>query len=184
MFCGAAIIHNVFVWQKEKTICVRHNAIAAAMLATSPTGAMANQSLLTPITPPSQFLNQNSFGNHNVSSHNLTGGTYIPSVARQSSPTTNLLNLVNHSHIGNAANNTSQLSHNALTPALSGNHSHLSFNNHNTLFANYGLRPAVGTPPPLKVQPNRDATRSISPGNLDVSNGTTSTSQHELSTLV
>lgn len=208
VFCGAAIVHNVFVWQKEKTICVRHNAVAAAMLATSPSmgggGGMGNQSLLTPITPPSQFLNQNSMGNHNMSNHNLTGGTYIPSLsaARTASPTTNLLNLnlgqLNHSHmngpIGNAnhtplTHTTSQLSHTPITPVtpLSGNHSHMSFhNNHSALFANYGLRPAAATPPPMK-QTNRDATGSISPGlpcNLDVSNATTSNSQHELSTLV
>ncbi|XP_073828384.1 uncharacterized protein [Musca autumnalis] len=48
IFCGAAMVHNVFVWQKEKTISYRSPA------------AMQHMSLISqigPLTPPVQFLN-------------------------------------------------------------------------------------------------------------------------------
>lgn len=48
VFCGGAMVHNVFVWQKEKTICVRQGPLNLN-LSLSPQ--------LSTITPPAQFLN-------------------------------------------------------------------------------------------------------------------------------
>lgn len=190
-------MHNVFVWQKEKTICVRKSAAAAAMSAStvSASGLLGNQSLLTPITPPMQFLNHHISNNNN--NHNNSTANHV-STPTSGSNTTNLLHL-NHVHhmnggLPNGNANHTPLTHTPVTP-LSGNHSHLSFNNHASILASYGLRPAATTPPPLKMGNGtsvsnlmggggRDATGSVSPGNLDISTATTSNSQHELSTLV
>lgn len=184
MFCGAAIVHNVFIWQKEKTICVRKSAVMAAAANTS-SGLLGNHSLLTPITPPMQFLNHHQQAQHH-SGNNNAGNALNSSIATPTS--TNLL--LNHVHLGNGslpngnANHT-PLPHTPVTPItpLSANHSHLGFN-HASILASYGLRPAAATPPPLKLGSGRDATGSVSPGNLDISTATTSNSQHELSTLV
>ncbi|XP_055842208.1 uncharacterized protein LOC129909202 [Episyrphus balteatus] len=143
VFCGGAMVHNVFVWQKEKTICVRNHSM--------------NMSALSAITPPVQFMN------HSTSNH---------------------LNLNSTSH------SNAQIHPTSVTP-LSPNHSHGSFNH--SCAAGFSMRPSTATPPTPKVLSNgcvpiggREASGSVSPGlpqTLDMSN-VTSTSQHELSTLV
>lgn len=167
LFCGGAMVHNVFVWQKEKTISVRQMAMPLNISA---------------ISPPTPFLNHNSTAttNHQVSfnpnlnfnqSHNTTFNQtpITPAPLHTFSRTTPVTQL---------------------TP-MSGNHSHMSFGHP---YLPYGMRTATATPPTPKVGPistnlnGRDASGSISPGigpTLDVSSVTaTNSPHHELSTLV
>uniref|UniRef100_A0A336LL66 CSON013657 protein n=1 Tax=Culicoides sonorensis TaxID=179676 RepID=A0A336LL66_CULSO len=169
LFCGGAMVHNVFVWQKEKTISVRQMAMPLNISA---------------ISPPTPYLNPNSTAtsNHQVSfspnlnfnqSHNTTFNQtpIIPATHHTFSRTTPVTQL---------------------TP-MSGNHSHISFGHP---YLPYGVRTATATPPTPKVGTNitnmngRDASGSISPGigpppTLDVSSVTaTNSPHHELSTLV
>lgn len=186
VFCGAAIVHNVFVWQKEKTICGRQSAMSISNV--SATSAMlGNQTLLTPITPPMQFMSHNH--------HNSATTNHLSTPTSALLNTTNLLHL-NHVHhnggLPNGHSNHTPLPHTPVTPItpLSANLSHHSFNNHTSMLAGYSLRPAAATPQPMGNGNSvsnllgRDASRSVSPGNLDISTATTSNSQHELSTLV
>lgn len=183
-------MHNVFVWQKEKTICVKSAAAAMSASTVSASGLLGNQSLLTPITPPMQFLN------HHISNNNNNNSNHNNSTVNHTPASTNLLHLNHVNHHMNGGLPNGNANHTPVTPItpLSANHSHLSFNNHASILASYGLRPAA-TPPPLKmgngtssvsnlIGGGRDATGSVSPGNLDISTATTSNSQHELSTLV
>lgn len=205
MFCGAAIVHNVFVWQKEKTICVRQAAVMSISNVSTTSNILGNQTLLTPITPPMQFLNHNLlYNNNNNGNHMSTPTSSGPATAALN--TANLLHL-NHVHMnggplangggGGRNSNHTPLPHTPVTPItpLSGNHSHLSFSNNNNLsiLAGYNIRPAAATPQPLMGNGtsvtnlmSRDGSGSVSPGNgnLDISTATTSNSQHELSTLV
>lgn len=173
VFCGAAIVHNVFIWQKEKTICIREAAVMSI--------SNVSATLLTPITPPMQFMNHLiTTNNHSTTSNHVATPT--------SALNTNLLHL-NHVHMHHGSNHT-PLPHTPVTPItpLSANHSHHSFNNNTSVLAGYNIRPAAPTPQPLGNGTavslmGRDASGSISPG-LDISTATTSNSQHELSTLV
>lgn len=166
VFCGCAMVHNVFVWQKEKTICVRQNPMNLNLSLHAP---------ISTISPPVQFLNHNHNGggiNHmmhsNHNNHNHTPLTHISQISH-TTPVT------------------------PVTP-LSPNHSHVSFNHSYVPVApTYGVRAATATPPTPKVGGNnpsngRDACGSVSPGmpngTLELSNVTTTNSPHELSTLV
>lgn len=196
VFCGAAIVHNVFVWQKEKTICVRQDAVMNISHVSTTSGLLGNQTLLTPITPPMQFLNHNHHHHQqhsNNNNHNPVLGNHLSTPTSNSAllNTANLLHLNHVHHMNNGGNsNHTPLPHTPVTP-LSANHSHLSFSN-NPMLAGYNLRPAAATPQPMGNGTSvsnlmgRDASGSVSPGNgnLDISTATTSNSQHELSTLV
>ncbi|XP_037808294.1 uncharacterized protein LOC119601430 [Lucilia sericata] len=155
IFCGAAMVHNVFVWQKEKTISYR----------SAPLNHMSMVSQIGPITPPIQFLNP-----HPIHPPHLN---------------------FNQSNISTVLHPTS------ITP-VSPNHSHGSFNPLTALSSSFMMRPSTATPPTPKPIANggclstlggataREASGSVSPGlppTLDMSN-VTSTSLHELSTLV
>lgn len=147
------MVHNVFVWQKEKTISYR----------TAPINQMSLMSQIGPITPPMQFLSPHAPAHLNF----------------------------NHSNISTVLHPTS------ITP-VSPNHSHGSFNPLTALSSSFMMRPSTATPPTPKPIANggclsnlgggtaREASGSVSPGippTLDMSN-VTSTSLHELSTLV
>lgn len=170
LFCGGAMVHNVFVWQKEKTISVRQLAMPLNISAIS-----AQQ------TP---FFNHNSTAtsNHQVSfnpnlNFNQSHNTTFNQIPMQN-PTLQTFS---------RATPVTQL-----TP-MSGNHSHISFGHP---YLPYGMRTATATPPTPKVGPigpnlnGRDASGSISPGmrpapTLDGSSVTaTNSPHHELSTLV
>uniref|UniRef100_A0A182KBS9 Uncharacterized protein n=1 Tax=Anopheles christyi TaxID=43041 RepID=A0A182KBS9_9DIPT len=177
VFCGGAMVHNVFVWQREKTISVRQtplnlNLTLSPQISTIATAAAA---------AAHQYQNGHASGAH----HHIS------------------LNHVYSNHNHTPLTHNSQASHTTpitqLTPVtpLSGNHSHISFN-HSYVPPPYGgVRAATATPPTPKVIGsllNRDASGSVSPGmpgsgannnnNLDMSNVTTANSPHELSTLV
>lgn len=169
LFCGGAMVHNVFVWQKEKTISVRQMAMPLNISAIS---AQQNP-----------FFNHNSTatGNHQVS--------FNPNLNFNQSHNTTFNQTPMHPtlHTFSRATPVTQL-----TP-MSGNHSHISFGHP---YLPYGMRTATATPPTPKVGPigshlnGRDASGSISPGigptaTLDVSSVTaTNSPHHELSTLV
>ncbi|EDW66313.2 uncharacterized protein Dvir_GJ15621 [Drosophila virilis] len=171
VFCGGAMVHNVFVWQKEKTISYRSPPLPL------------NMSLLSTATtqlPPVQLFNNAGcqpmmplFGqqnHHSMLQHHPTSVTPV-------SP--------NHSHG----------SFNPLLCAASANNNN---NNNNgiggIINSPFLVRPATATPPtpkPIAIAANgsclmgREASGSVSPGippTLDMSNITISL--HELSTLV
>uniref|UniRef100_A0A182P403 Uncharacterized protein n=1 Tax=Anopheles epiroticus TaxID=199890 RepID=A0A182P403_9DIPT len=177
VFCGGAMVHNVFVWQREKTISVRQtplnlNLTLSPQISTISTAAAAAH----------QYQNGHASGAH----HHIS------------------LNHVYSNHNHTPLTHNSQASHTTpitqLTPVtpLSGNHSHISFNHSYVPPPYAGVRAATATPPTPKVIGsllNRDASGSVSPGmpgsgtnnnnnNLDMSNVTTANSPHELSTLV
>lgn len=178
VFCGCAMVHNVFVWQKEKTICVRQQH--PLNLNVTSTGTTATP--ISTISPPI----------HHYQNHNgINPAQHLHLVSNN-----NTITHTNHNHT--PLTHTSQMSHHTtpVTPVtpLSANHSHVSFN-HSQYLPNYGLRTATATPPTPKVgmvNPNssiligRDVSGSVTPGTgggtLDMSNVTVS--PHELSTLV
>lgn len=170
IFCGAAMVHNVFIWQKEKTICVRNQPLNYSM-----------QSQISAITPPSQFLNINT-NNAAGTNHQMTNG-HLPN-GIGSSTTTHPPSLSPH-------HQQTKLNHSHATPILpsliplSPNHSHVSFNHS-------FMRTATATPPTPKTLgsapsvANREASGSTSPGGNGTNDLSTATnlSLHELSTLV
>lgn len=160
VFCGCAMVHNVFVWQKEKTICVRQNPMNLNLSLHAP---------ISTISPPIQFLNHNSNNvnhmmhlNHNGNNHNHTPLTHI---SQMSQPVTPLS--PNHSHV-------------------SFNHSYVPIAPTYGVRAATATPPTpkVGNNP----SNGRDACGSVSPGmpngTLELSNVTSTNSPHELSTLV
>jgi hypothetical protein len=163
VFCGGAMVHNVFVWQREKTIAVRQMPLNLNL-------SMSPQ--ISTISPPAQYMNHNGHAHiHHVTHSN------------------NNNNNTNHSNYNTPLTHTTQISHTTpiaqqLTPVtpLSGNHSHISFNH------SFGVR--TTTPPTPKVNllgGARDASGSVSPGmpaNLNSTALDISNSPHELSTLV
>lgn len=178
------MVHNVFVWQREKTICVRsQHPLNLNVTGTTP---------ISTISPPIQYQNHNG----SVTAHHLH---HLLNHSNNNNTTTlnnNNLNHTNHNHT--PLTHTSQISHTTpVTPVtpLSANHSHVSFN-HSAYLGTYGIRTATNTPPTPKVNTNiiigRDVSGSVSPGmptnsgggTLDLSNATTTNSPHELSTLV
>uniref|UniRef100_A0A182ND49 Uncharacterized protein n=1 Tax=Anopheles dirus TaxID=7168 RepID=A0A182ND49_9DIPT len=183
VFCGGAMVHNVFVWQREKTISVRQtplnlNLTLSPQISTISTTAAAAAAAAA----AHQYQNGHASGAHH---HHIS------------------LNHVYSNHNHTPLTHNSQASHTTpitqLTPVtpLSGNHSHISFNHSYVPPPYAGVRAATATPPTPKVIGsllNRDASGSVSPGmpgsggnnnnNLDMSNVTTANSPHELSTLV
>ncbi|XP_061392655.1 uncharacterized protein LOC133328115 [Musca vetustissima] len=160
IFCGAAMVHNVFVWQKEKTISYRSPTSAAAAAAAA-AAAMQHMSLVSqigPLTPPVQFLNHPSHLNFNQSAmSNLLHPTSITPV----SP--------NHSH-GSFNPLTALSSSFMMRPSTATPPTPKPLANGNC----------------LSTATAREASGSVSPGippTLDMSN-VTSISLHELSTLV
>lgn len=160
VFCGGAMVHNVFVWQKEKTICVRQNPLNLTL---SPQ--------ISTISPPAQFMNHSS--NHiHMNNSNHTNYTPLP-----------LHTQLNHNHTQPVTPVT------PVTP-LSPNHSHVSFNHSYVPSYAVRAATATPPTPKVNTAllGGRDASGSVSPGmpttnTLDMSNAT-NTSPHELSTLV
>ncbi|XP_037959298.1 uncharacterized protein LOC119688701 [Teleopsis dalmanni] len=70
IFCGGAMVHNVFVWQKEKTLCYRNQQINLSLI-----------SHIGPNTPPIQFMNHmshaNQFHQANLQLHQTTSLTPV-----------------------------------------------------------------------------------------------------------
>lgn len=165
------MVHNVFIWQKEKTISYR----SPVMTPPPPPLPHHQQHTLPPmslvshigaITPPVQFLNHS----HHIAAYNQSNAQQQQQQPQQQ-----------------------QLHPTSVTP-VSPNHSHGSFNPlaSGAISSSFIMRPSTATPPTPKP-PNgcitmngREASGSVSPGippTLDMSN-ITSISLHELSTLV
>ncbi|XP_036339001.1 uncharacterized protein LOC118748574 [Rhagoletis pomonella] len=180
VFCGGAMVHNVFIWQKEKTISYRSPPLNMSML-----------SHIGPITPPAQFLSPH----HPHHFFNYAPQAYAHTLNTNAQPQSQTLTQFGA---------VSALHPTSVTPT-SPNHSHGSFNallSTGALNSSFLLRPSTATPPtpkPLPPPPQlsnggggcltlsaREASGSVSPGipgTLDMSN-ITSPSLHELSTLV
>lgn len=104
LFCGGAMVHNVFVWQKEKTISVRHQM-------TMP----LNISAISPPTPFMNTLNSTNLMNHSAAmnqsmNHSVNTLNYHPLNQSQhyiSNHTPHHLSL-NQSHISQPGNHLNQ----------------------------------------------------------------------------
>ncbi|ALC49398.1 CG14223 [Drosophila busckii] len=183
VFCGGAMVHNVFVWQKEKTISYRSPAVPLNMSLLSAASPLPPP----PPPPPVQFISGPGY----ATAHNQSL-LPVQLYAQQSQGH----NMLPH--------------HPTSVTPVSPNHSHGSFNpllcaaasvgtNNNmssaAINSSFLVRPATATPPtpkPIGLTANgncllgREASGSISPGippTLDMSN-ITNISLHELSTLV
>ncbi|KAK9890441.1 hypothetical protein WA026_010527 [Henosepilachna vigintioctopunctata] len=113
VFCGCAMVHNVFIWQREKTNAVREMALQQA--------SQQNDHITQPnsfhsITSPSSAsqlnqLNQSLVSNYNHSLHlspsiHGNGAIFIrPSTTTP--PTADNLNLSKHSHLREASGSVS-----------------------------------------------------------------------------
>lgn len=164
LFCGGAMVHNVFVWQKEKTISVRQIQMPLNISA---------------INPPTPFMNHSTATNH------ISFNPHLNHLNQSHSTTLNTLNQTPVTHLPG---------HNRNTPItqMSGNHSHMSFN-HPYLPYGIRTATATPPTPKVVPTVNlngRDASGSVSPGmgpapTLDISSVTaTNSPHHELSTLV
>lgn len=101
LFCGGAMVHNVFVWQKEKTISVRQQM-------TMP----LNISAISPPTPFMNTLNSTNLMNHSV---NQSMNHSINNHSMNHNP----MNFSNH-------HNYNQFNHSQLSQPNHLNHTHLS----------------------------------------------------------
>ncbi|XP_075156843.1 uncharacterized protein LOC142230093 [Haematobia irritans] len=164
IFCGAAMVHNVFVWQKEKTISYRSPAVHHMSLV----------SQIGPITPPVQFLNHPNHLNLNQS-HIST--LFHPTSITPVSP--------NHSH-GSFNPLTALSSSFMMRPSTATPPTPKPLANGSCLSPLGGGVGGCGTGGGGIGVSGREASGSVSPGippTLDMSN-VTSISLHELSTLV
>ncbi|XP_055610289.1 uncharacterized protein LOC129757182 [Uranotaenia lowii] len=155
VFCGGAMVHNVFVWQREKTISVRQSTPLNLNLTLSPQ--------ISTISQPAQYLNQNGHGphmglNHSHATHNHTPVTQLTPVTPLSG---------NHSHIS--------FNHSYL-PSYGGIRAATATPPTPKVNALLG-RDASGS-----VSPGMPA--NLNTATLDISNVTATNSPHELSTLV
>ncbi|KAH8316124.1 hypothetical protein KR074_010559 [Drosophila pseudoananassae] len=198
VFCGGAMVHNVFVWQREKTISYRGAPLSLGLSLPPPPHPHAhNISLLS----ASQLPVSMPLALPVPVPHPLSQSTYHAATATSPSAAQQPMQLYQSQH-------ACLLQPPSVTP-VSPNHSHGSFNpllsgnNHLTgggaVNSSFLVRPATATPPtpptprPLVGLANtscltsggREASGSVSPGmppTLDMSNITVSL--HELSTLV
>ncbi|XP_033230606.1 centrosomal and chromosomal factor-like isoform X2 [Belonocnema kinseyi] len=192
LFCGCAMVHNVFVWQREKTnsmkAMAREQCEAAAHLQRQQQHLQQqqqqhhHQQQLRSILPcPPKLENLTTV--HSISAHSRGSQCQQPSQHFQ-----------HHHHTRHVSMSPPLLLSSPVPSGLAATH------NHHNMFSHRGV-PA--TPPASsgdqspnspankhKTQQNlsRDATGSVSPGipaaTLDLSSAATTNSPHELSTLV
>ncbi|XP_065084680.1 uncharacterized protein LOC135706925 [Ochlerotatus camptorhynchus] len=155
VFCGGAMVHNVFVWQREKTISVRQSPMNLN-LTLSPQ--------ISTISHPMQYLNQNGHATHMALHHSHANHNHTP--VTQLTPVTPLSG--NHSHIS--------FNHSAYLPSYGGMRAATATPPTPKVNALMG-RDATGSVSP-GMPTNLNATT------LDISNVTATNSPHELSTLV
>ncbi|XP_058821247.1 uncharacterized protein LOC131683355 [Topomyia yanbarensis] len=154
VFCGGAMVHNVFVWQREKTISVRQ-APLNLNLTLSPQ--------ISAISHPAQYLNQNGHATHLSLNHCHPNHNHTP--VTQLTPVTPLSG--NHSHIS--------FNHSYI-PTYGGIRAATATPPTPKVSALLG-RDATGSVSP-GMPPNMNS------ATLDISNVTATNSPHELSTLV
>ncbi|KAL9872006.1 uncharacterized protein ACN2A1_014835 isoform 2-T2 [Glossina fuscipes fuscipes] len=162
VFCGAAMVHNVFVWQKEKTISYRTPSLHHH----HPSHHMSLISQIGPITPPAPFLS------HPLSPSHLNFNHSNASILLQPTPVTPVS--PNHSH-GSFNPLTTLSSSFLMRPATATPPTPKPISN--------GCLSTLGGGGVVA----RETSGSVSPGlppTLDMSNVAASTSLHELSTLV
>ncbi|XP_001652589.2 uncharacterized protein LOC5568863 [Aedes aegypti] len=156
VFCGGAMVHNVFVWQREKTISVRQSPLNLN-LTLSPQ--------ISTISHPTHYLNQNGHATHMALNHSHANHNHTP-VTQQLTPVTPLSG--NHSHIS--------FNHSAYLPSYGGMRAATATPPTPKVNALLG-RDATGS-----VSPGMPT--NMNAATLDISNVTATNSPHELSTLV
>ncbi|KAL3289785.1 hypothetical protein HHI36_023179 [Cryptolaemus montrouzieri] len=110
VFCGCAMVHNVFIWQREKTNAVKELALQQA---TQQHEQVTQHNSFHNMTSPSSTtqLNQSHISNYNHSLHlspsvHGNGAIFIrPSTTTP--PTAENLNLSKHSHLREASGSVS-----------------------------------------------------------------------------
>lgn len=175
VFCGAAMVNNVFIWQKEKTNCVKErNKQQMIAIQQQQQNSISHQ-------PPSIHAksSHNTPLNLNLSM-NSPISTIHTSFMNYSRDNNNLDHINNHSYVngGLAHLNSSHTSQavTQLTP-ISAN-SHISFNPY--ISSNFALRTTTPPTPKIGNGIGNVSRQSISPSNLPNINN----NLLELSTLV
>lgn len=107
VFCGCAMVHNVFIWQREKTKAVKELALHL----NEQYGQHSNIFYNIPTQAPNQ-LNQSHVSNFNhslhISSPNvLANGPVFMRPSTTTPPTADPLNLSKHSHLREASGSVS-----------------------------------------------------------------------------
>ncbi|KAL1400341.1 hypothetical protein pipiens_000164, partial [Culex pipiens pipiens] len=149
------MVHNVFVWQREKTISVRQSPLNLN-LTLSPQ--------ISTISHPTQYLHQNGHANHSVLNHSHANNHNHTPVT-QLTPVTPLSG--NHSHIS--------FNHSYL-PSYGGIRAATATPPTPKVNALLGRDASGSVSPGMPVNLNATV--------LDISNVTATNSPHELSTLV
>ncbi|GLV46745.1 uncharacterized protein CBL_13518 [Carabus blaptoides fortunei] len=173
IFCGCAMVHNVFIWQREKTNAVKELALQQQH---------------------EQIAQQQHFSSHN-SIAAVTGAATSP---LSNSVIGSLASPISSSAILGATSNGSVINNNQ--SHISYNHSFVhspsaqQLHSSTTAAGSFVVRPSTTTPPTgdtvgkLTQSHPREASGSVSPGmpnaTLDLSSVATTNSPHELSTLV
>ncbi|XP_044013049.1 mediator of RNA polymerase II transcription subunit 13 isoform X2 [Aphidius gifuensis] len=201
VFCGCAMVHNVFVWQREKTNAMKE--VARAQCEAAAQLQLQHQQQQQQQQQQEQQEHQSTNNQHQANNKNQV----ISSISRGNNCGTIKNNNFAHIHRGNQYHNQSQnhhdlLRHVPLSPTLltlstsPGCHNHSNIDVHR-IPVSPSTTPADDHSPtsPLNKSLNRsqhhiqrDASGSISPGlpiaTLDLSSAATTNSPHELSTLV
>ncbi|KAK1116747.1 hypothetical protein K0M31_018136 [Melipona bicolor] len=194
VFCGCAMVHNVFVWQREKTNAVKALAREQCEAAVQ----LQRQQQLQ------QYQNQPQLQQHQQLRSPLT--IHHAGCPTKVGPATNQLN-VSHATHGRATQYQHYHHHHhhrhvSMSPPplllsspapIAATHNHLNVTGHRNVITPPDT-PADRSPPSPGNKLNRsqplprEATGSVSPGlpaaTLDLSSAATTNSPHELSTLV
>ncbi|KAF2885714.1 hypothetical protein ILUMI_20487 [Ignelater luminosus] len=106
IFCGCAMVHNVFIWQREKTNAVKELALQQHEQSTNQHASFHN------ITAPLTQLNQSHVSNYNHSfvhspAQIHSNGPYIVRPSTTTPPTGENLNLTKMSHPREASGSVS-----------------------------------------------------------------------------
>ncbi|KAL1492775.1 hypothetical protein ABEB36_010973 [Hypothenemus hampei] len=97
IFCGCAMVHNVFIWQKEKTNAVKELALQQEVPQQQPQNSfhsIVSQPLQTNLNQSHMSTFNHSFGHPLASIH--SNGPYIIRPATTTPPTADTLNISKH----------------------------------------------------------------------------------------
>lgn len=158
VFCGGAMVHNVFLWQKEKTISYRSLPLFSnAAMRSSPNngscigsnGGAAGVTTGLHYLPSPPNTTSASLPVHLVASASSVCPITPPAQFLTHQGPTTPHHLLNFNHHHSSANASLILQPSTVTP-VSPNHSHTSFNPLTTLSSTFLMRPSTTTPPTPK----------------------------------
>lgn len=183
VFCGAAMVNNVFIWQKEKTNCVKERN-KQQLIAIQQQQQQQQQSIVSNHPPIHAKSSLNTPLNLNLSM-NSPISTIHTSFMNYNRDNSNIDHINNHSYVNGGlahlnSSHTSQAVPTQLTP-ISAN-SHISFNPYIT--SNFALRTTTPPTPKLANGIGNVSRQSISPSNLPNMSNISNNNLLELSTLV